>query len=100
MKVQVVDVFPVKSSLDSQRGTLIDDTLILPDPYCVGEVIVRFTRFLSKEVSLVKIGEFEFDYSSSTFSDAVRNQVYSAGWFKGILGRVMEEASKMTRMET
>lgn len=96
MTVQVVDVFPLKSSLDSQRGVLFGSTLILEDPLCAGEVVVRFTQYLSSEVSVVKIGEFEYEYPNDGIDRALKNQAYTAGWFKGLLEKMQEQFGTMT----
>ena len=100
MKVEVVDVFPVKTSLDSQRGILFEDALILPDPLCVGEVVVRFTQYLSSEVSVVKIGEFEYEYPSAVIDGVLKNQVYNAGWFKGLYSKMQEGFRTMNHRES
>lgn len=90
MTIQVVDVFPVKTSLDSQRGVLFEGALILPDTLCPGEVIVRFIMSLSIDVNIVKIGEFEFEYPSDDIDAALKNQVYNTGWFKGLFAKMEE----------
>jgi hypothetical protein len=96
MIATVVDVFPDTSSLDSQRGILIEGLLVLPDQLCPGEVLVRLRSALSSTVHVIEHEEIEIE--NDLADEAVKNHVYNVGWFGGFFRKAMEEvACKKTK---
>ncbi len=93
MTVVIVDVYPTKSSLESHRGILVNSALVLFDPLCPGEVIVRFQLHLSSEVTLVTVGEMEL--SDSPIEKALESQAYNSGWFKEIFGKYLKNSTSL-----
>lgn len=95
MKAQIVEVFATPGNLESHRGLLVGGVLILPDPMCPGEVLVRVRSNIDTHVHISTLKEV--DLGDTEIEAAARNVSYNLGWFKSVFKKGMEGSGEIDR---